>query len=430
MAEQEQTDPSAHEAASREAGARDAAEAREAVAVEHARTADEIARLIAEGADRAARDAARVETERARARTRLAPPTAGRLYVTAAEGSGFGKTISIRVQDREGNLQDLEAVFGMSDGKVRFVYGEQIGVDAETGAVTVPKEIAAKDLPLLAREMARAARVAGPSSDRPSDHRSKALQKEFDKKKELERGVAEMQENYSLWDFADTRARYKKLEEAHSQAVQDAEKAIEGLMPAMVEKYRHVTGRDLYEEAGGEKKTKETVRKRLLEEQAGLVFKYDSKGKRYLTGDFAEGVDDMLDLSYFDAMARLYNNSETVRDFRIRNKMVKMIKPAEDATDRLQNVTSKLVHLPPHALLTFGKTGALSVLATGAFIIDQPRKLLTWGLNTVDAWYTGAMNAIGKWWLGKDLKLESVGEKQKKAEEAIEKTTKEKMGGK
>lgn len=418
----------------------DAQRAREADARRRAERHEEIVRLRAEAAERAARDQAEQATQRRRAE--LAAAKGGKtregIRLEAVEGAGNGKQVKVHIPNRDGVLVDVEKVFGIPES-VRMVYGTKLGLDAETGFVTVPVGMRQEDLPLLARELIRAAKhcrellseeAGRPGERRAADERAVVIQKEIDARRKLETEVKEMRDEYRFFDFSEMRDRYARLEVAHSETVRKAEKAIDDLLPGLASEYAHVTGRDLYQDAGGEARVKDQVRRRLLAEQAGLVFKYDKKGNRHLLGTPGEGVRDSRDLSMFDQAVRLWNSSETVQDYRVHRKMLRRFDEEEEFFGKVKLAADKAGRWPGQMVFTFGKTGLMATLAAGAWVIDQPRKLLTWGLDQVDGVATGMINAVGKWWRGKDFTPSiSSGDRRSKSKDAISKMADDKFRG-
>ncbi len=416
------------------------AQKREAQARLRAQAHEVIARNRAEAAERATREAAEQATQRRRAELAAArgEKTRKAVHLEAIEGVGSGKPVKIRIPNKDGILVDVERVFGIPD-PVKMVYGAKLGVDAETGFVTVPEGLRPEDLPLLARELIRATKhrrellpeeAGKPGERRAADERAVVIQKEINTRRALETEVKKMRDEYRFFDFSEARDRYARLEVAHSETVRKAEKAVDDLLPALASEYAYVTGRDLYQESGGEDGVKDKVRRGLLAEQAGLVFKYDKKGNRYLFGTPGEGAESMMDLSMFDQAVRLWNSSETVQDYRIHRKMLRRLDEEEALFGKVKLAAEKAMNAPGQVVVTFGKTGLMATLAAGAWVIDQPRKLLTWGLDRVDGVFTDMYNAVGKWWRGKDFKPSlSSRERRNQSKDAIKKLADEKLRG-
>lgn len=217
----------------------------------------------------------------------------------APEGTAWGKPVELFMQNKAGEVKRAKEIFGIPVD-VKTVFGRDVAFDAKTGAVTVPADLKKEDIPLLAREFVRAWKNASesnltPPKDSPDktlrkDYEVVAIQKEISKRRALEEGLEKLRDAYTTWRLPKTRDQYKELEEAHAATVRDAEKAIDKYMPAIAAEYVFETGQDLYKGAGGEDLFQDRLHDDMLVKQNDLVFKYDSKGKRYLFGDVADDI--------------------------------------------------------------------------------------------------------------------------------------------
>lgn len=361
------------------------AEKKETHAAEEALAATELAAMRTEAADREAKAKVLVAIQenvaKDKAKSANAKPA---IEVQPLGHKKEGELASVKVLTSGGASVDIQSVIPDA-AAVEIAYGSHIGFDAATGRVTVPQTVSANDLPRLVREVARA---AGKSN--------KDIALELRTRGKLEAGLEMMAsdtDGIGYWDFDDARQEYKRLEEAHSATVRDAERALDGLMYDAAASYKKQTGRDLYEDAGGVEKFREQIRRQLLDDQSGLIYRYDKNRNRYLQGTAAKGRPSFAELGFFQRVGRLWDDTDTVRDYRLLRKI-----------SSLKSGLTAPVRWPLDTARTFGAGSAIMIGALTIKIVEVPWKIVRSGFDWIDDVLHGWQQSAGEKVWGKGYK--------------------------
>ncbi len=312
--------------------------------------------------------------------------------------------VNVRLAD--GSDANLATIIPNAE-RVTFVYGSEIAVDPVAGVVTVPRELGPAQLPFLVREVTR---LAGRGKNAEVDA-------ELNARKRLNTRTHALAGELPLFDFEDVRSEYRHAEEAHAKTVRRAELALDSLMSDSAKAYKEKTGRDLYKDVGGIEAFRKQLRYKLLDEQDALIYKYDDRGKRYLFGSAAEGAPDPKDLTFGERVRRLWDSTDTVRDFRLLRKLRSI---EEERGSRMERLAAGVAGGPNwvgDVGRTFGYTAVILVAGVAVKIAEIPWKAVQWGLDEADDFLHEWQTKFGKMLFGKGYKPGLKPQKERRADE-------------